>query len=331
MKIFNFALVGAGHIASRHIKFIKDFGHLQAIVDADPAVLQNWKSQLSCEIYSNLDQLFSSSSAKIDILVICSPNGYHFSHAKAGLLNGCHIICEKPLTLKTTDAILLYQLAAQQQKMLFTVQSMRYNPLVKLLYSAFQEHRFGKILGFQMQCLWHRPTSYYKSAWKGTQSLDGGILFTQFSHYIDVLQWLFGEIVDAQGIRQNILHKEVIDFEDQGVAQISTNKFIHGGLYWSINTHQQNYEIGLTIHCEQLTLRLGGSYLHQLIYCTDPHFEKELRLAEKSIDTTHLSFHEEVYKDAIHRLASHPTENPQDDMIKTIRSIETIYQSTPLI
>jgi UDP-N-acetyl-2-amino-2-deoxyglucuronate dehydrogenase len=332
MKKVVFALVGCGHIASRHIKIIQKSGILQAVVDAHPATAAAWGAQYNCASFTNLPDLFKNTDVPIDVLVICSPNGYHFQHAETGLLNNCNILCEKPLTLRANDAILLQQLAARQQKLLFTVQSMRYNPIIQFLKKALEQQQFGKALGFQLQCIWNRPPAYFQNFWKGTLSLDGGPLFTQFSHYIDVLQWFFGEVVDAQGVRQNLLHKEVIDFEDQGIAQISTTKFLHGGLFWSINAHQKNYEIGLTINLEQLTLKIGGAYMNEIIYCSDHKVLKTLQTEADKIDPSRLSFHQEVYDDFLLALAK-PEHFPPytDDVIKTIRSIETIYQATPLI
>lgn len=332
MKKFNFALIGTGHIASRHFKIIEKIGLLQAIVDTDASKLEFWKQSYPVSCYANLDDLFENSPLPIDILVVCTPNGFHYQHVEKALLNNCHVICEKPLTIKTNEAILLQQIAAKQQKLLFTVQSMRYNPIIQLVKNSLQNRHFGKTLGFQMQCIWNRPNPYFSSFWKGTQSLDGGPLFTQFSHYIDVLQWFFGEIVDAQGVRQNLMHKDTIDFEDQGTAQITTTQFIHGSIFWSINAHLKNFEIGLTISCEQLTLKLGGPYLNEIVYCSDESFESQLKAAKNKIDPSQLSFHNEVYADFINILASHPHSHiDTDDAIKTIRSIETIYQSTPLI
>ncbi|MBK9629298.1 MAG: hypothetical protein IPO56_16825 [Flavobacteriales bacterium] len=68
----------------------------------------------------------------------------------------------------------------------------------------------GDIYVVQVNCYWNRDERYYKKGgWKGTQSLDGGTLFTQFSHFIDILYWLFGDITDIQGKFADNNHKDL--------------------------------------------------------------------------------------------------------------------------
>jgi predicted dehydrogenase len=54
--------------------------------------------------------------------------------------------------------------------------------------------------------LLNRDERYYKKGgWKGTSDMDGGTLFTQFSHFIDIMYWVFGDITDIQASLK-ILH-----------------------------------------------------------------------------------------------------------------------------
>ena len=47
----------------------------------------------------------------------------------------------------------------------------------------------------QINCYWNRDDRYYtRGNWHGTKDLDGGTLYTQFSHFIDIMFWLFGDI-----------------------------------------------------------------------------------------------------------------------------------------
>jgi len=50
------------------------------------------------------------------------------------------------------------------------------------------EGRLGRLHSFQVNAIWNRPPDYYlNSPWHGQKAKDGGILFTQFSHFIDLL------------------------------------------------------------------------------------------------------------------------------------------------
>ena len=57
----------------------------------------------------------------------------------------------------------------------------------------------GDIFMVQVNCYWNRDDRYYKKGVERTQDLDGGTLFTQFSHFIDIMYWLFGDIANIQG------------------------------------------------------------------------------------------------------------------------------------
>jgi len=60
--------------------------------------------------------------------------------------------------------------------------------------------------------------------------LDGGTLYTQFSHYIDTMRWLFGDIKTVSWLTKDFAHQGVIESEDSGVAVIETEAGICGGL-----------------------------------------------------------------------------------------------------
>src|SRR5256885_13245863 len=65
---------------------------------------------------------------------------------------------------------------------------------------------------------WFRPPSYYgDSRWRGTLALDGGgALINQAIHTVDLLLWLFGDVVSVQAEKRTALHK--IEAEDTLVA-----------------------------------------------------------------------------------------------------------------
>ena len=80
----------------------------------------------------------------------------------------------------------------------------------------------GAIHMVQVQCYWNRDDRYYgKIPWKGTKDLDGGTLFTQFGHFIDLMYWVFGDIHHIQSRFEDFAHQHNTDFEDSGVVILS--------------------------------------------------------------------------------------------------------------
>ncbi len=127
--------------------------------------------------------------------------------------------------------------------------------------------RLGKIYSVQLNCFWNRNEDYYKNSWKGTKDLDGGTLYTQFSHFIDLLYWFVGDVeISVWHLHGNFHHQGMIEFEDTGVVIL---KFLNGAIgtiNYTVNAYKKNMEGSLTIFAEKGTIKIGGQYLNELEY-----------------------------------------------------------------
>jgi UDP-N-acetyl-2-amino-2-deoxyglucuronate dehydrogenase len=157
--------------------------------------------------------------------------------------------------------------AERNNKRLFIVKQNRFNPPVEAIKRSIEEGRLGKIYSVQLSCFWNRNDNYYlKSDWKGKAALDGGTLFTQFSHFIDLLYWLFGDIKDVQAFTANFHHQNIIEFEDSGVVSFRFYSGAIGTINYTVNSYSKNMEGSLTIFGENGTVKIGGKYLNELEY-----------------------------------------------------------------
>ncbi len=108
---------------------------------------------------------------------------------------------------------------------------------------------------------------YYQNSWKGTKDLDGGTLFTQFSHFIDIMYWLFGDITNIQGRFDDFNHGDSIAFEDSGMVAFD---FINGGMgciNYSTAVWDKNLESSITIIGAKGSIKIGGQYMNEVEYC----------------------------------------------------------------
>ena len=145
---------------------------------------------------------------------MCIPNGLHAAHTIQSLRAGFNVLCEKPMAINVHDCKEMIKEANKAGKQLFIVKQNRFNPPVVAVKKAIDKGILGKIYIIQLSCFWNRNESYYKNSWKGTQHLDGGTLFTQFSHFIDLLYWMIGDIKKVFALTANFAHKNMIDFEE---------------------------------------------------------------------------------------------------------------------
>jgi UDP-N-acetyl-2-amino-2-deoxyglucuronate dehydrogenase len=324
--MFKFAIIGCGRIAVRHAENINRVGKLTAVCDIDEEKANSFALKYNAQPFTSITELLHS-GIEIDIVVICTPNGYHAEHSIKALDSGRNVLCEKPLCLTTTEAKEIIEAEKRSGRKLFVVKSMRFNPLLQYIKGLINKGELGNVYSFQLSCFWNRPQEYFIDSWHGKKFPDGGTLFTQFSHYIDAMLWLFGPIKEVKGFAFNAAHKNIIEFEDTGVASIKLQNGTLGTLNWSINTYKKNFEIGLIIISEKGTISLGGEYLNEVKLVQLPS-ELFLVSEHQSFDRSAVSHHKEVYDNLIMALNDddHSFTNSLDGL-KTVDAIEFIYHS----
>jgi UDP-N-acetyl-2-amino-2-deoxyglucuronate dehydrogenase len=270
MSKISFAVIGFGHIGKKHAIMVSgyDESQLAAIVDVDSEKRKQAKEVYpSVKIFETIDDLFAD-ELHIDVVNICTPNGYHAAQAILALENKCHTVIEKPMGLTRHECEEVIFKSLQASRHVFCVKQNRYSPSSKWLKNIIEQGVLGKINMVQLSCYWNRDARYYKAGgWKGTKKLDGGVLFTQFSHFIDIMYWLFGDIQNIVAMSANFNHKGVTEFDDTGMVQF---EFINGGVgsvNYSTSIWNKNFESSIIVIGEKGTVKLSGQYMDQVEYC----------------------------------------------------------------
>lgn len=273
-KKIRFAVVGCGHIGKRHAEMVvrDPDAELVALCDIRP------KEELGIEAYPvaffpDLDSLLQADQ-DIDVVNICVPNGLHAEMAIRAIEAGHHVVIEKPMALQVQDAERVLQTSLKFQKEVFCVMQNRYSPPSVWIKQMIDSGRLGKIYLVQLNCFWNRDERYYKpGGWHGDASLDGGTLFTQFSHFIDIMYWLFGDIQHIQARFADFNHQQLTDFEDSGLV---TFEFVNGGmgcLNYSTAVWNKNMESSMLIVAENGSVKIGGQYMNEVEYCHIKDYE----------------------------------------------------------
>jgi predicted dehydrogenase len=274
MKKIKFAVAGCGHIGKRHAEMISrdENAELVALCDILP------KEKLGIENYSvpffpSIDELLQA-DVNVDVINICTPNGYHAEYAIKALNSKRHVVIEKPAALSTVDAERIINTALSVNKQVFCVMQNRYSPPSVWIKSLVDSGKLGKIYMVQLNCYWNRDERYYKPGnWHGTADLDGGTLFTQFSHFIDIMYWLFGDITNIQAKFNDFNHENLTAFEDSGFVSFD---FVNGGmgcLNYSTSVWNRNLESSMTVVAENGSIKIGGQYMNEVEYCHVKDYE----------------------------------------------------------
>lgn len=273
-KKIRFAVVGCGHIGKRHAEMITrdEKAELVALCDIRP------KEELGIEAYpvpfaKNLEELLKIAS-DVDVINICVPNGLHAEMAIKAIEAGHHVVIEKPMALTLADAERVIYTSLRYRKQVFCVMQNRYSPPSVWIKEMVDSGKLGQVYMVQLNCYWNRDERYYKpGGWHGDACLDGGTLFTQFSHFIDIMYWLFGDICDIQARFADFNHKGLTDFEDSGFVNF---RFVNGGmgaLSYSTAVWNKNMESSMLIVAENGSVKIGGQYMNEVEYCHVKDYE----------------------------------------------------------
>lgn len=263
-----FAVIGAGHIGKRHAEMIKrhEEAELVAICDVKP-ISEVDAEKFGVPYFNDADELFNS-GIDIDVVNVCTPNGFHAQHSLLALNHKKHIVCEKPMALHKQDCEAIIYKALQMHRNVFCVMQNRYSPPSAWIKEVVEDKIIGDVYMVQLNCYWNRDERYYKQgSWKGTEDLDGGTLFTQFSHFIDIMYWLFGDIKDIQAKFNDFNHQGLTTFEDSGFVNFN---FINGGMgsiNFSTSVWDINLESSLTVIGSKGSVKIGGQYMDKVEYC----------------------------------------------------------------
>jgi len=341
MKKLRFAIIGCGQIAQRHAEHIKNVGKLQAVCDIK--IERAWNLQekyggnerlkdvLAC---SSVDQLLKYEK-RIDVVSICTPNYLHAEHTIKALQSGRHVLCEKPMALSVGDCNRMIAEAKKANRRLFVVKQNRFNPPIQKVKQMIDQGKLGAIFSIQLNCFWNRNFKYYHdSDWRGDKDKDGGTLFTQFSHFIDLLHWMIGDVKEAYSMGHNFAHNDTIEFEDTGVVILRFSSGALGTINYTVNTHSKNMEGSLAIFGSKGTVKIGGQYLNELEYQDIEGYEiKDLPKGNPANDYGEykgsMSNHDKVYENVVDVLMNggKMTANG-DDGLKAVEIIGRIYHSS---
>lgn len=331
-----FALIGCGRIAQRHAPLIHSVGQLVAVCDVVKEKADALAAQYNAVPYYDIETLLADQK-NIDVVTICTPNGLHATHTILSLKAGCNVLCEKPLAINVADCGEMIKAAERANKRLFVIKQNRFNPPVVAVKNAIDEGRLGKIYSIQLNCYWNRNDDYYQNTWKGTKELDGGTLYTQYSHFIDLLYWMIGDIRNVQAYVSNYHHKGIIEFEDTGVAILEFHNGVIGSINYTVNSHRKNMEGSLTIFAEKGTVKIGGQYLNELEYQDIENYIIE-NLPEGNKPNNYgtyigsMSNHDMVYANLIDVLLNNATISTSAfEGLKTVEIIDKIYSAAKTI
>jgi predicted dehydrogenase len=227
--------------------------------------------------------------------------------------------------------------AAQTGKTIFAVKQNRYNPPVQEVKKLIDNKDLGKIYMIQVNCFWNRGDAYYTgSGWRGSKERDGGCLFTQFSHFVDILYYLNGPISDAHGRIENFAHRHNTEVEDTGSFVLKADNGAIINFNFTTCSYERNMEGSITIMAENGAVKIGGQYLNTIEYqklavATLPHINITAKANDYGLYQGSMSNHDKVIQNVVNVLHhNHPVMTSAEEGRDVVSIIEQMYAGATL-
>lgn len=329
-----FAIVGCGSIGKRHIAVLdaEEEAEIVAICDIDIARANELSNLYNgIKVYSSYSEMLNEVNA--DVINVVTPHHLHAENTIMALEKGFNVLVEKPMALTSEDCARMNESAKVNNKKLWVVKQNRYNVPIRLAKDALNANRLGKIFMVKCDILWNRYQGYYdESPWRGKKKFEGGALYTQASHFIDLLVWWFGDVVSAKSLMETQNHQ--IETEDSGMSVLKFTNGTLGNLIWTTCVYNKNYEGSITIIGEKGTIKIGGQYLNKIEYWDVEgyplpegiDFSDKPNAYGKYQGTS--SNHDKVIKSIISQIKGRGFETVDGyEGIKSIKAIELLYGS----
>jgi UDP-N-acetyl-2-amino-2-deoxyglucuronate dehydrogenase len=265
MKKYRFALVGCGRISGKHIDAIKNIqnAELTAVCDTVEERAKNCAEKAGLKkYYLSYDDMLKNE--EVDIVNILTPSGLHPEHTIDIVKKyKKHIIVEKPMALRLSDADSMIKTCDLNSVRLFVVKQNRYNLPVVKLRQAVENGDFGRIFMGTVRVRWAREQKYYdQDEWRGTWKLDGGVLSNQASHHIDLLEWMLGTPVSVMAKTETYLAD--IEADDTAAAIIKFENGALGIVEATTATRPVDLEGSISILGEKGSVVIGGFAVNRM-------------------------------------------------------------------
>lgn len=330
----NFAVIGCGRIAPRHISAIHSISEarLVAVCDVSEERARKTAQENKCDYYTDYADILQRQD--VDVINICTPSGNHYEITLAAARAKKHVVTEKPMAMNLAQAREMVRVCREEGVKLFVIKQNRYNPPIQKLREALEQGKFGKLFLGNTTVRWQRPQSYYdQDPWRGTKARDGGVLMNQASHHIDMLQWMLGEPESIVGFCGTMTHK--IEAEDTGIAIIKFKNGAFGVIEATTSVFPENLEGSISIFGEKGSVKIGGTAMNKIelwkFQDLTPEEAKKIKECPTNPPNVYGYGHLEYLKDVVKSIKENlPPVISGEEGLKSLELIEAIYKSIEL-
>jgi len=325
-----YALIGCGRIAVNHIKaVINNNIDIVAVCDIDLSHIDTLFEKTSftkqVDRYTDYKEMISK-HPELQLIAIATDSGKHAEIALYCIDKGINVIIEKPMAMSMKDAEEIVSRSSKNNVKVSVCHQNRFNIAVQKMRNALEEGRFGKLSHGSINVRWNRGKDYYDQAsWRGKWATDGGCLFNQCIHGIDLLRWMMNDEVDeVYGMTNQVFH-DYLECEDIGMALVKFKNGAIGTIEGTVNVYPKNLEETLYLFGENGTVKLGGTSTNNIdVWNFKDESEDDLsnKGLQEATSNVYGNGHTSLYKDVIDAIVN--DRKPYVDAIAGRNAVEMI-------
>jgi len=239
-------LVGCGKIGQKHLQALARMPEVELVATCDTSRERAESAAVPFDAvgYESLSDLLRHDG--LDAVILATPSGLHPEQAMAAMEQGLDVLVEKPLALSLEAAVNLTRFADDAGVILAVTHFNRLLPGPREVFDLVQSGSLGRLLSGGVAVRWARPQAYYDEApWRGTRAMDGGMLFNQAVHALDLAVLYFGPAAEVFSYLDTQTH--AIETEDvvAGVVRFQSGALVTVAVTTSVPT--TNLEERITI------------------------------------------------------------------------------------
>lgn len=329
-----YALIGCGRIATNHIKAVvnnKDNLEFVAVCDVIPDAMETLLAKHDLDKNESIERFIDykemiKEHPDLDLVAIATSSGNHAEIALYLIDNGINVIIEKPMAMSMSDADEIVRRSAVKDVKVSVCHQNRFNVAVQELRQALEAGRFGKISHGSINVRWNRNKNYYDQAsWRGKWATDGGCLFNQCIHGIDLLRWMMGdEVEEVYGVTKRQFH-DYIEAEDIGMAVVKFKNGAVGTIEGTVNVYPKNLEESLYLFGEKGTVKIGGTSTNNIDvwdFSDESDEDNNNKGLKEATSNVYGNGHTSLYKDVIDSVLNN--RKPYIDAVSGRNAVEMI-------
>lgn len=228
-KNFNWGIIGPGRISQNFAKTINSMKNvtLYSIASSNKERADKFAKLYNVEkVYYSYKEMLKDPN--LDVVYIATPHRFHYENVKLCLEHNKHVLCEKPFTVKSSQAAELIAFAKEQNLFLMEALWTRFLPIYNVVKSWMSEGLIGEIKLLNATMGFNFPFDVKDRIYN--HELAGGALLDLGVYPIAISQWIteqnpssFSAHSTIGKTNVDIMTLATLEYENDIYSQISCN------------------------------------------------------------------------------------------------------------